>query len=200
MKRTIIAAIVCCLTLSAYAQNVYTENFDDNSLGWTECSLPKRPGKAYIKNGKMTVMSKENKNFITSYETHCYAPIDVEKAFQIDSYVTVADLDDDNCVGIVFNYKDSGNYYAFSFNKTGVIFERYVDNKLVGDIFQDIKWRGKFNVSCKLTLVSDGDELIFKLNDAPMINVRYMPLEYSGFGFYTYGKQSLIADKVDFIQ
>ena len=202
MKRLFVFIALVCAGISLDAQNVITENFDDDgTLQWTESSIAKRPGKAFIKNGIMTVQSYESKSKgLTCYETHCYAPLDVAKPFQVDSYVTVGDLDDDNWVGLVFNYRDSGNYYAFSFNKTGVQFERYEDNCLVGDVFQDIKWKGKFSVKCKLTLVSDGDELIFKIDDAPIINVRYMPLKYAGFGFYTWGKQTLKADKVDFIQ
>ena len=33
-----------------------------------------------------------------------------------------------------------------------------------------------------------------------ILKVRYMPLEYTGFGYYTFGKQELQVDDVEFIQ
>ena len=200
MKKIVFLLIFCFTAMSLQAQQTHVENFDDNSLGWTESQLKNRGGTAVIKKGTMIVSSKDNSKGYTSFDTHCYAPIDIKAPFEINSYVSVGDLDDDNWVGIVFNYKDSGNYYAFYFNKEGIEFARYKDNRLVGDIFQNIKWKGKYSVNCKMTLISNGDELTFKVDDIPMMNVRHMPLDYSGFGFYTCGKQKLTADKVEFIQ
>ena len=50
------------------------------------------------------------------------------------------------------------------------------------------------------TLVNDGQTLSFKIDGATILNIRYMPLSYSGFGFYTFGNQDLIVDEVTFIQ
>jgi hypothetical protein len=46
----------------------------------------------------------------------------------------------------------------------------------------------------------DGSTIEFLVDDLPIMKVRYMPLEYTGFGYYTYGKQKLVVDQVEFIQ
>ena len=40
----------------------------------------------------------------------------------------------------------------------------------------------------------DGSTIEFLVDDLPIMKVRYMPLEYSGFGYYTYGKQKLVVE------
>ena len=136
----------------------------------------------------------------TFFETHCYAPIDVMKPFEIQAKVNIKQLADDRLAGLVFNYKDGGNFYCFSFNDEFVKFIRYENNEVVGDIMQGIQWKGKRKTDMLWTLVNDGQTLSFKIDGATILNIRYMPLSYSGFGFYTFGNQDLIVDEVTFIQ
>ena len=49
-------------------------------------------------------------------------------------------------------------------------------------------------------LESDGDIIIFSLDGVPVLKTRYMPLEYSGFGFYSIGDNKTVVDSVEFIQ
>ena len=49
-------------------------------------------------------------------------------------------------------------------------------------------------------LISDGETLTFKVDGISILTIRYMPLNYSGFGFYTFGNQELIVDEVEFKQ
>ena len=81
-----------------------------------------------------------------------------------------------------------------------VKFFRYVDNKLVGWISQSVKWKKTRKAQQNWRLESDGSTLSFFVDELPIMNIRYMPLEYNGFGFYTWGKQKLIVEDVDFIQ
>ena len=39
----------------------------------------------------------------------------------------------------------------------------------------------------------------FIVDGIQILKVRYMPLEYTGFGYYTFGKQELAVDDVEFI-
>ena len=48
-------------------------------------------------------------------------------------------------------------------------------------------------------LVSDGDVLSF-VDGMMILKVKYMPLDYTGFGFYTFGKQTLIVEDMTFTQ
>lgn len=202
--------------LGANAQS-FVESFDANSLGWTESAGESNSGTAIIDKGVMTIKSKGDSKFgrlaanlngfakgseNTAFETHCYAPLDVNKPFEIIANVKMDNLDMERQAGMIFNYRDFGNYYAFVFNKEAVTFLRFVDNRCVGSITQDIKWgkadKGKQNQVWKL--ISDNGELQFFVNDMEIIKVRYMPLDFTGVGFYTIGKQTLVVDDVAFTQ
>lgn len=56
------------------------------------------------------------------------------------------------------------------------------------------------NLLTTYDLESDNSTLTFTVNGLQIMKVRYMPLEYTGFGYYTFGKQKLIVDDVEFIQ
>ncbi len=211
---------LCVAFLSAFASvnaQVYKETFDSNSLEWTECAYKNGIGTAIIDKGVMTIKSKGDKKGLsavlsvttgtavkagenTFFETHCYAPIDVMKPFEIQAKVNIKQLADDRLVGFVFNYRDGGNFYAFSFNDDFVKFTRYEDNMAVGDIMQGIKWTGKRRSDMAWNLISDGQTLTFKIDGVSILTIRYMPLQYSGFGFYTFGNQELVVDEVEFRQ
>ena len=105
------------------------------------------------------------------------------KPFEIQAKVNIKQLADDRLAGLVFNYKDGGNFYCFSFNDEFVKFIRYENNEVVGDIMQGIQWKGKRKTDMLWTLVNDGQTLSFKIDGATILNIRYMPLSYSGFGF-----------------
>lgn len=217
MKRLFLFfGIALAVAASANAQS-FTETFDANSLGWTESAGESNSGTAVIDKGVMTIKSKGDSKFMrfaavangnakgqenTAFETHCYAPIDVKKPFEIVANVQMDNLDLERQAGMIFNYRDFGNYYAFVFNKESVSFLRFVDNRCVGSITQDIKWgkaeKGKQNQTWKL--ISEGGELQFFVNDMEIMKVRYMPLDFTGIGFYTIGKQTLVVDDVTFTQ
>lgn len=216
MRKTLLMATMFVVTFSVNAQS-YKETFDSNSLEWTECAYKNGIGTAIIDKGVMTISSKGEKKGLsalvsattgvatkvgqaTFFETHCYAPIDVMKPFEIQAKVNIKQLADDRLAGLVFNYKDGGNFYCFSFNDEFVKFIRYENNEVVGDIMQGIQWKGKRKTDMLWTLVNDGQTLSFKIDGATILNIRYMPLSYSGFGFYTFGNQDLIVDEVTFIQ
>lgn len=215
MKVKFFAMCMLC-GLMANSQS-FKETFDANSLEWTECAYESYSGTALIDNGVMTIKSKgENKTLgaigtaltgvamkvgeNTFFETHCYAPLDVAKPFKITSRVTIDKLGKDRIVGLVFNYKDDGNFYCFTFDENMVRFMRYVGGVVVGSVQQGVKWEDKSKVDHEWELTSIDGVLSFVVNGMPVLNVRYMPLEYSGFGYYTFGKQKLVVDEVEFIQ
>lgn len=215
MKKMIFCAVFAIAMLPVSAQ--YKETFDTNSLGWTECAFNNPLGTAVIDRGVMTVTSKGEKKGLsalasaaagasvkvgvnTFFETHCYAPLDMEKPFEIRAKVNVKQLASDRLVGLIFNYRDGGNFYCFSFNDDFVKFIRYVDNEEVGSVMQGIRWQGKRRTDMEWVLSYDGSELRFSVDGDPILTIRYMPLSYSGVGFYAFGNQELVVDEVEFIQ
>lgn len=97
----------------------------------------------------------------TFFETHCYAPLDVQKPFKIRTHVNIQKLASDRTTGLVFNYKDGGNFYCFNFNNEMVRFERHVDGAVVGVIQQGVIWKDKKKVDQEWELISDGQVLTF---------------------------------------
>lgn len=211
-------ALSCAYALNAQS---YTETFDSNSLGWTECTFKKAAGTAVINEGVMKITSKGEKEALsalltvasgqatqagvaTFFETHCYAPIDVLKPFKIKSMITSKRLTGDRETGLVFNYKDGGNFYCVAMTDEYVQFERWEDNRMVGQVSQNVKWdRGgkkTEQTSNEWMLESDGDVITFSVDGVPMLHIRHMPLEYSGFGYYSIGDNTTIVDSVEFIQ
>lgn len=195
MKKIITVALIIISFINIKAQSL-KETFDSNSLEWTECSFGDNVGTAIIDRGVMTVKSKD----VSFFETHCYAPLDIDRPFKIISRVTIDKLGSGQTVGFVFNYRDGGNFYCFSFNDEMVNFIRYVDNKVVGGISQSVRWDKKKKTEQEWTLTSENEILSFNVNGVPILKVKYMPLEYSGVGFYVSGKQKLVVDDVEFIQ
>lgn len=190
----------------------YKDNFDSNSLGWTESSVESYSGSAVIDQGVMTVKSfglsaaasalagVKVGALNTFFETHCYAPIDVKKPFKIRTHVNIAKLAVDREAGLIFNYRDGGTFYVFEFTLDMVKFKRFENNVCVGTIMQGVKWQDTKKLDQEWVLESDGDKLTFSVDGLEMLNVRYMPLNYSGVGFYTWGKQILKVDDIEFIQ
>lgn len=211
MKQFLILCVA--VTLSAISLNAQTfkEEFDANSLGWTESAGESNAGTAIIDKGLMTIKSKGINKFATfmlgtqvgentAFETHCYAPLNVKKPFEILANVKIDNLGTDKQCGLIFNYRDFGNYYAFAFNDDLVTFFRWVDNKMVGMISQGVKWPKNKKIRQEWKLVSDGSTLSFYVDGMEIQKVRYMPLDFTGIGFYTFGKQTLIVDDVTFTQ
>lgn len=211
MKKSIfIFAAIITLTAPMNAQ-IIKETFDSNSLNWNECVSESNAGTSIIDKGVLTITSKGMNKFWTAmlgaqigenthFTCHCYAPLNVQRPFKISSNVTIGKLDDDKYVGLLFNYKDDGNFYAFVFDDNDVTFLRFEDMKLVGIMTQSVRWPKTRKMRQNWKLESDGSTISFFVDGLPIMNVRYMPLEFSGFGFYTRGKQKLVVDDVEFFQ
>lgn len=65
------------------------------------------------------------------------------KPFKINTNVTIDKLSYDKRVGLVFNYRDAGNFYTMMYDDESVSFVRYVNNIIVGAITQEVKWGKK---------------------------------------------------------
>lgn len=198
-------AIACSANVSAQQ---YVENFDSNSLEWTECTFDNKENiKTVIAKGVLTVHSEKNTNFFSGATTlstaisTCYAPIDVKKPFKITTHLNYSD--DNYPCGVMFNLKDEGTYYAIVLKEDAkkILFQRWENNQLVGGYTQGFPFpklkKGQFY---ELVLESNGNTISFTMQGIPVFKLRYMPLTYSGFGYLTYGDQEMIVDDVIFEQ
>lgn len=196
-KRNVITLLlVAALAFSAKA-NVIVDDFSANLYAWNEGEIGDNIGTIQIINGQLNIQSKHDE---VALKTHCYAPINVERDFRITAHVVIDRLKDDKQVGLIFNYRDDGNFYCFSFNEYAVSFLRFENNKEVGSFHQGIKWKKKKKLEQEWTLVKDADELAFLVDGQEIIRIRYMPLAFCGVGFYTISKQKLTVNKIEFEQ
>ncbi len=211
MKKLLIFGLAALFSASSLNAQSFKEEFEGNSLGWTESAGESNNGTAIIDKGVMTIKSKGINKFAsimvgaqvgenTMFESHCYAPINVKKPFEIVANVKIDKLGTDKTCGFIFNYRDFGNFYAFTFNDEMVNFLRFVDNRMVGMISQGVKWPKNKKINQEWKLVSDGSTLMFYVDGMEIQKVRYMPLDFTGVGFYTFGKQTLVVDDITFTQ
>ena len=195
-RHVITLLLVAALAFSAKA-NVIVDDFSANLYAWNEGEIGDNIGTIQIINGQLNIQSKHDE---VALKTHCYAPINVERDFRITAHVVIDRLKDDKQVGLIFNYRDDGNFYCFSFNEYAVSFLRFENNKEVGSFHQGIKRKKKKKLEQEWTLVKDADELAFLVDGQEIIRIRYMPLAYCGVGFYTISKQKLTVNKIEFEQ
>lgn len=132
MRKLLLVVAVLMLPFVANAQ--FKDTFDSNKLGWTEISG--KDGDAVIVDGKMHIEGKKSGNSLfgaltgtqgePSYiETHCYAPLDFKKDFEIKCDAYVKKISDNNTFGIILNYIDEGNYIAFIITEGQAALIRY---------------------------------------------------------------------------
>ena len=195
-KNVITLLLMAAMALGAMA-NVIVDDFSANLYSWNEGEIGDNIGTIQIINGQLSIQSKHDE---VALKTHCYAPINVERDFRITAHVVIDKLKDDKQVGLIFNYRDDGNFYCFSFNEYAVSFLRFENNREVGSFHQGIKWTKKKKLEQEWTLVKDADELAFLVDGQEIIRIRYMPLAYCGVGFYTISKQKLTVNKIEFEQ
>ncbi len=195
-KNVITLLLMAAMALGAMA-NVIVDDFSANLYSWNEGEIGDNIGTIQIINGQLSIQSKHDE---VALKTHCYAPINVERDFRITAHVVIDKLKDDKQVGLIFNYRDDGNFYCFSFNEYAVSFLRFENNREVGSFHQGIKWKKKKKLEQEWTLVKDADELAFLVDGQEIIRIRYMPLAYCGVGFYTISKQKLTVNKIEFEQ
>ena len=218
MNSKVILSIIVILLSSFYTKaEIIVDDFESNAMGWTESAYESNNGTAIIDKGVLTITSKgENKTMgklltalsgvqtqvgeDTFFETHCYAPLNISNDFKITSNVLIDKLGKDRVVGFVFNYRDSGNFYCISFNEDLVVFLRYENNKLVGTIEQGVKWQKTKKAQQQWVLAYEGTEITFTVDGIELIRVKYMPLQYTGVGFYTFGKQKLQVSEMTYEQ
>lgn len=207
MKQFILFMFASAFMLSANAQ--MKDTFDSNKFGWTEVSG--KDGDALIIDGKMHIEGKKSGTSLfgalagvqgapSFVETHCYAPVDVKKDFEIKCDAFVKKISDNNTFGLILNYIDEGNYMAFVISEGQAMLIRVKDYNMVGRIRADIKLKSQKKADIKLKIKSTFQKLEFFINDMKALECRYLPLESSGIGFYVFGQQTIDFDNLEIIQ
>lgn len=200
--------LILCMVIG---MNVHAKvyDFESNDLGWTEVVGNK--GEAIIKEGVLYLKGKieadgdimaglvDEWNADHKVVTTCFLPIDVNKPFEIKVDVFAKELEDDEALGLIYNYRDEGNFNMFVLTRSQVShfrFEKYIE---VGRRIDRIKFRKEENVDFVMHFkMLDGIRLIVD-------GVQVMELQgendyrYRGIGFVAIGQQVVSFDNLETI-
>ena len=204
-KYLFIIALLAC-SVAANAQIV--ETFDSNKFGWQEFS--QKDGSALIMDGVLKLKGKNPLEDIWSVKEHsdvqstCYAPIDPQKNFEIKSTAIAKKINDKGFFGVIFDYKDDGNYSAFYISEGDknaiVLYQRLYERRIVGRRFTELKLQTKRKAEFDFSIKSTYDDIQFFCNGMKVMEVRHQLPQFTGFGFAVIGQQEVDFDNVEFIQ
>jgi len=196
MKKTILLIGILASFYCVQAQSInIIEDFETNSLGWTEV-VDKR-GESVIIEGVMKVRSKDETGF---YESHCFTDIDPKADFEIKCDVKVKVINDKSNFGVMFNYTDNGNFMVFMVEKGNAVLRKYKDRRLVGSISNNIKLKKARNSNVEISIKYQTGRVLCEVNGMHAIEARNIELTSGGIGVYVMGKQKLEFDNLKLIQ
>lgn len=194
---TIILALV---SINAFAQTI-TEDFETNRLGWNE--IVEKKGEAIIKDGVLHLSAGAGLLGGRSLTSTCYLPLDPNKNFTIKAKCINTKINDnDRGIGIVLNYMDDGNYDEFTITKETAVYRRWVEDRCVGYRQAQVKVDKKTK-DHELIVKSTFQKLEFIVDNMTVLEIRYAPIKYSGFGLAVWaldGKQVADIDEIEIIQ
>lgn len=200
--------IVALLAGSMIANAQIVETFDSNKFGWQE--FAQKSGSALVVDGVLRLKGKNPLEDLWSIKEHsevqstCYAPIDPKKNFEIKATAIAQKINDKGFFGIIFDYKDDGNYSAFFISKGDknalVMYQREYEDRVVGRRFTELKLPSKRKAEFDFSIKSTFDDIQFFCNDMKVMEIRHQQPEFTGFGFIVIGQQEVDFDNVEFIQ
>ncbi len=181
-KLFIIQFAVLFLNGTVFSQ-VLEDDFESNQFGWSERAESK--GKAIIKDGVLHLESESKPVW-----SICYAPIDINKPFNLKVEALAKKISDYNRFGIILDYEDDYNYMLFYINDEEAKLEVTRQNQLLGYREGEIKIKKGSKVGIEFEIEYNLNELIFKVNGIQVFAYRRRMtydkfiLGTSGIGFY----------------
>ena len=130
----------------------------------------------------------------------CYPGIDVSKNFEVRAKIVAKTVNEKDSFGVIFNYLDDYNYNVLVIDRKTAVLLRIEKNEIIGYRVTDLKATSRRNAEYNLKIKSTYQDLEFYNNDVQVLRVRHLPMQYSGFGIYINGLQTIDVEEVEFIQ
>ncbi len=165
MKKLLIILFVAIFLNGTVFSQVMEDDFESNQYGWTERSNSKY--KALVKDGVLHLESESK----TAMST-CYAPIDINKPFQLKVEALAKRFSFENYFGIILDYEDDQNFMVFYINKDEAKLEVWRHNQLIGLREGDLKLKRGNKVGIEFEIEYNLNELIFKVNSIQILTYR----------------------------
>ncbi len=209
MKKNFSIVLFTFLAFAANAQT-FKDSFDSNVMGWTEISS--KEGEAVIKEGVMHLEGKNSGSGLSEalwgvpskpasqIITSCYAPFDVKKNFELSCKATVKKINENNMVGILFDYYDDYNFRAFVIDDEVAYYFSYTEGDLTGFKSNLLKLKDKKKADIEFRIKSTYNKIEFIVNNMQALEIRYAELISSGIGLYVRGAQVADFDNFEVIQ
>lgn len=189
MKKICIALFLC-MSLTSFAQTIKID-FESNEFGWNEYSG--RRGEAIIKDGVLHLSSEKAGMMMAT----TYLPIDPQKNFELRAkFINTKLNDEERGVAVILNYRDDCNYDSFYITNETAVYHRVVDAVEVGYRVAQVKMNKKLK-DHDLVIKSTFGKLEFFVDDMKSLEVRFAPLQYTGFGLGAYSKDGTQVADVD---
>lgn len=198
MKKVIVTLFFITLCCFAKAQLI-VDDFESNNLGWTEDMSSSRV--AVIKDGHLHLEGK-SAGVISS----CYAPVDIDKPFEIKCEAFVKSLTGSKHFGIVMDYEDDMNYISFTIEDDRVVVDRIVEDKLIGKKSQPLKLTSKKKTGIDFRIEYSLQKLTLFINEMKVIEYQRrvekgdFMLGTTGIGFYAGKNTEVDFDNFQIIQ
>lgn len=191
--RAFVSIFFITFIFNSTAQRIkITEDFESNTLGWTEILEDK--GQAIISEGVMQIESKGEEYYSTAW-----TDLDPSSPFEITVDVKVKRLDDSRTFGIILDHLDSSQYILFLVREGNA---QFIQKNRNGDgyISNSIKLEGGWKADVKLGVKYEMGKLIFEVNEIYALEARYIEMTSSGIGLYVAGRQKIKFDNFTITQ
>jgi hypothetical protein len=172
---------------------IYHEEFSDNRNNW-DLNQDKYTD-AKIANGVYILTNKIDNGF--SYPINS-VPIDQDRDFQIETCVAKVDGSGNNMFGVIWGYKNIGNFYVFGISKSGAYsYLKHVDNKWETVIdWTRSTYIKKGNADNRLAVVKSGMKLQFFINGHQVDEAPFEKFFSNNVGLYNSSKLTVAFDNL----
>ena len=189
-KVLLIAFVLICTTINAQEKITIKETFENNRLKWEEYYEKEFSGT--IEDGYYVL---ENKKADTAIYAIANLPIIVEKNFKITVKLLVPQLNDKYYFGIIYNFKNSNNCSKFKLTEGKFkIIDKENGNESLNYQTQIILKSGK-NKEVLVEIIKKGTKITFNVDDMEVYQ-DVGKIEYSKFGFFVEGKNTIKVDEI----
>ncbi len=187
MKKIFLVQLVFLICNICFAQQMVTvkESFEQNKFNWDE---------SFSDNGSVVLMNEmlmlENKSDATPLSSICNLPISYDEDFTASVTFNKPKINDEDFVGIVFNYEDELNYWVFLVREKEACIGRYYDGKFRRVRTNPIILKKGNKNDVLLQLERKGRNIIFSIDN---MEVKKHPINIinSTFGVIRYGEGTL---------
>lgn len=193
MRRIFLGLLIILICNICFAQELVTvhESFDQNKFNWDE---------SFTENGTAVLINNmlklENNSDAIPISSICNLPISSDEDFTASVVLNKPQINEEDYVGIVFNYEDEFNYYVFLVREREACIGRYHDGKFRRIRTNPIILQKGDKNDVILLIQRKGKNIIFSIDN---MEVKKHPIDVinNTFGVILFGEGELSVSSVE---